>query len=81
VNHADAFRIDKRKWDQKALAYVFYREGGEGPIRKAIIDDLKYAQAGQVLEGLLANFHGELIEKQAEAQEPAQTDSPSAADH
>ncbi len=80
VNHADAFRIDKRKWEQKALAYVFYREGGEGPTRKATIDDLKYAQAGQVLDGLMANFHGELIEKQAEAQEPAQTDPPSAAD-
>ena len=75
VNHADAFRIDKRKWEHKALAYVFYREGGAGSTRKAVIDDLKYAGAGQVLAALEANFHGELIEKQAAPGEPAPGDS------
>ena len=72
VNHADAFRIDKRKWEHKALAYVFYREGGAGSTRKAVIDDLKYAGAGQVLAALEANFHGELIEKHAAPEEPMQ---------
>lgn len=75
VNHADVFRIDKRKWEHKALAYVFYREGGQGSTRKAVIDDLKYAGAGQVLDALLTNFHGELIEKQAAPEKPAQGDS------
>lgn len=75
VNHADAFRIDKRKWEHKALAYVFYREGGAGATRKAVIDDLKYAGAGQVLAALESNFHGELIEKQAAPVEPASADT------
>lgn len=59
--YADAFRIDKRKWDKQGLAYVFYREGAAE--RKAVIDDLQYEGAGRVLEQLLAGFHGELIEK------------------
>lgn len=75
VNHADVFRIDKRKWDVKALATIHYREGGEGGTRKAIIDDLKYAGAGQVLAALESNFHGELIEKHAAPEEPMQADS------
>ena len=72
VRYADAFRVDKRKWDIKALAYVFYRANGSE--KKAVIDDLKYDGAGRVLERLLANFKGELVEKVAD--EPAESAAP-----
>lgn len=74
VKHADAFKIDKRPWDLKGLAYVHYRAGGTGPARKAVIDDLKFAGAARVLEQLLASFHGELIEKAEEPEEPVPSD-------
>jgi hypothetical protein len=61
VRFADAFRVDKRKWDVKALAYVHYRENNIE--KRAVVDDLKFDGAGKVLERLLANFKGELIEK------------------
>lgn len=67
----EVFRIDKRKWDNKGLAYAWYREGGSGPERKAVIDDLKFDGAGRILDRLLASFSGELIEKVAD--EPAET--------
>ncbi len=60
VNYADAFRLDTRKWDDKGLASVWYRE--DGSERKAVIDDLKFDGAGKVLDRLRASFHGELIE-------------------
>lgn len=63
VRFADAFRVDKRKWDGKGLAYVWYREGPDGPSKKAVIDDLKYDGAVHVLDRLMAVFRGELIEK------------------
>lgn len=63
IRFADAFRVDKRKWDNKGLAYVWYRESQGGAEKKTIIDDLKYDGAVHVLERLLANFKGELIEK------------------
>jgi hypothetical protein len=77
VFFADAFRIDKRKWDNKALAYVWHKPEG-GSASKVVIDDLKYAGAGLVLDRLMANFKGELIEKQADPVEnspEASTDS------
>ncbi len=63
VAYADAFRVDKRNWAVKGLASVYYREGGQGPGKKATIDDLKFDGAGKVLERLLLNFKGELIDK------------------
>ncbi len=63
VKHADVFRVDKRPWDTKGLAYVWYRSGGEGPERRAVIDDLKYEGAAWVLDDVLASFRGELLEK------------------
>ena len=66
VNFADAFRIDKRPWEVKGLAYVYHRPGGAsgaGGGSRAIIDDLKYDGAARVLDLLLASFKGELIEK------------------
>lgn len=64
VNYADVFRVDKRKWDKKGLAHAYYRAGGVE--QHAVIDDLKFEGAGRVLERLLAQFSGELIEKVAD---------------
>lgn len=77
VNYADAFRIDKRPWDVKGLAYVFHRPGGAagtGTGSKAVIDDLKYDGAAKVLNLLLARFKGELIEKVTDSEEPPATE-------
>ncbi len=70
VNHADAFRIDARKWENKGLAYVSYREGADGLVQKAVIDCLKFQDGEKVYDQLIANFHGELIEKRMDADEP-----------
>jgi hypothetical protein len=74
VRYADAYRIDKRKWDVKALAYVYYKEQGAGPERKATIDDLKYDGAGRVLDRLMEHFKGEIIEKVIEEEEEVETE-------
>jgi len=63
VAFSDVFRVDKRKWDNKGLAYVWHRKDAGGRDKKAVIDDLKYGGADKVLERLLAGFRGELIEK------------------
>lgn len=62
VLFAEVFRVDKRPWDTKGLAYVWHRPEG-GAEKRVIIDDLKFQGAVHVLEQLLANFKGELIEK------------------
>ncbi|MDB6005237.1 MAG: hypothetical protein JWR15_2224, partial [Prosthecobacter sp.] len=77
VAYADAFRVDKRKWAVNGLAYVHYREGGEGSEKKVKIDDLMFDGAGRVLDRLLASFKGELIDKVPD-EEP--TESPSERD-
>ncbi len=66
VFYADAYRVDKRLWDNKGLAYVWHRPAPGGKETRAVIDDLKYAGADKVLNGLLARFKGELIEKIAD---------------
>jgi hypothetical protein len=62
-------RIDKRKWESKGLAYLYYEaEGGEE--RKAKVDGMVYGQfkeedgapAEQLFQRILRNFSGELIE-------------------
>lgn len=63
VRFADVFKVDKRKWDNKALAYVYYRTSPEGPVQKAVVDDLKFDGSGKVFDRLMKNFSGELIEK------------------
>jgi hypothetical protein len=78
VNYADAFRIDKRPWEVKGLAYVFHRPGGAegtGSGSKAVIDDLKYDGAAKVLDLLMAKFKGEIIEKVAEPDEEDSNDA------
>lgn len=56
------FEIDTRKWDKKGLAYVRYRNES-GSEKRAVIDDLKYKEADEILDRLLANFSGRIIEK------------------
>lgn len=69
IPFTQAFRIDKRKWDNKGLAYVWYKESPSATEQKAIIDDLKYEGAVRVLNRQMAHFKGELIEKKAEEPE------------
>jgi hypothetical protein len=63
VRYDQVFRVDKRKWEHKGLAYVHYREAEGAPTRRVAIDDLMYGGAGKVLKRLLSQFKGELIEK------------------
>lgn len=74
INYADVFRVDKRKWEHKGLAYAWYRTQGMAA-QRAVIDDLKYAGADQILARLLSRFNGELIEKisapETAAEQPA----------
>jgi len=72
VPFASAFRIDRRKWDHKGLAYVFYRDG-DGREQRAVIDDLIYGGAVKVLDRLSANFKGEVIDL-AKTAEPGTTE-------
>ncbi|MDB6120958.1 MAG: hypothetical protein JWO08_4739, partial [Verrucomicrobiaceae bacterium] len=69
---------DKRKWAVNGLAFVHYREGGEGSEKKVKIDDLMFDGAGRVLDRLLASFKGELIEKvldEEPVESPPESDS------
>ncbi len=75
VRFADVFKVDKRKWDNKGLAYAYYRTSEGGAEQKAVIDDLKFDGAGKVLDGLLAQFSGELIEKLPDEEESAPEDT------
>lgn len=62
VLFSSAYRIDKRKWDNKGLAYVHYRDD-KAKERRAVIDDLKFGGADKILERLMTNFEGELVER------------------
>jgi hypothetical protein len=61
ILYSDVFRVDKRKWEHKGLAYAWHRS--DGSEKRAVIDDLKFGGADKVLERLLVRFSGELIEK------------------
>lgn len=63
VRFVNVFKVDKRKWDNKGFAYAHYREGEGRAAHRAVIDDLMYGGAGRVLDRLLSQFNGELIEK------------------
>lgn len=62
VHYKDVFRVDKRKWEHKGLAYAWYHTAS-GAEKRAVIDDLKFGGADKVLTRLLGRFSGELIEK------------------
>lgn len=64
IPFASVTRIDKRKWDNKALAYLWWKDGNT--TRKAVIDDLVFDGAGKVLDRLMGQFHGELIDLERE---------------
>jgi hypothetical protein len=76
VYFANVFRVDKRKWDNKGLAYAWYRETDGGPEKKAVIDDLKFDGAARILDRLIARFKGELIEKIPDAPASNSVDTP-----
>ncbi|OYW77063.1 MAG: hypothetical protein B7Z37_05970 [Verrucomicrobia bacterium 12-59-8] len=65
IRYTDVFRVDKRKWEHKGLAYAWHRGQG-GKEKRVVIDDLKYSGAERILERLLSRFSGELIEKVSE---------------
>ncbi len=76
VRFATAYRVDKRKWDNKGLAYVHYRDENEKE-KRATIDDLKFAGADAILDRLLENFDGELIARvSTEANEQVEASDP-----
>ncbi len=72
IRFADVFRVDKRKWEHKGLAYAWHR--ADGAEKRAVIDDLKFGGADKVLERILSRFNGELIEK-TDSATPAQHES------
>ena len=74
VPYAGVVKVDKRKWDNKGLADVYFREG-VGPQRKAVIDDLKFGGAGRILDRILKDFDGELIERAPELDEEEAADA------
>jgi hypothetical protein len=63
IRIAQVYRVDKRKWENKGLAYLWYRETEMGPAKRAVIDDLKFGGADRVMDRVLSGFRGELIEK------------------
>ncbi len=70
IPFASVTKIDKRKWDNKALAYLWWQD--QNTSRKAVIDDLIFDGAGKVLDRLLAHFHGELIDLERPSEPPDQ---------
>ncbi len=57
---SEIYEVDKRKWDDKGLASVRFK--GEGGAGKVPLDDLKYDGGEKILERILENFEGDLIE-------------------
>ena len=61
-------RIDKRKWDTKGMALVYYNQDGEE--KKAKIDGMVYGQfkeedgapAEKLFRKVMENFKGEVME-------------------
>lgn len=68
IMYSEMTRIDKRKWDTKGLALVYYQEGGEE--KKAKIDGMVYGQfkeedgapAEKLFSRVMENFKGEVLE-------------------
>lgn len=68
ILYSEMTRIDKRKWDTKGLALVYYQAGGEE--KKAKIDGMVYGQfkeedgapAEKLFSRVMENFKGEVLE-------------------
>lgn len=75
IAYSDMVRIDKRKWDTKGLALVYYNDGGEE--KKAKIDGMVYGQfkeeegapAEKLFAYVMERFKGEVIEYVEEEEE------------
>ena len=59
-------KIDRRPWKLKGLAKVYYQQNGN--TKKASIDDLRFKGADAILERIQANFTGEILDLEEEAQ-------------
>jgi hypothetical protein len=77
LKFSEITRIDKRQWQRKGLAFVFHGS----PTRRSRIDGMTYggfksedgAPAEALMQRLLANFHGELVDYvDEEPAEPAE---------
>jgi len=63
-------RIDRRKWDTKGIALVYYKDEEDGEEKKAKIDGMVYGQfqeedgapAERLFERVMENFKGEVLE-------------------
>lgn len=68
ILYSDMIRIDKRKWDVKGLALVYYKDGSEE--KKAKIDGMVYGQfkeengapAEKLFSKVMEHFKGEVVE-------------------
>lgn len=68
IPYSDMVRVDKRKWDSKGLALIYYQDGGEE--KKAKIDGMVYGQfkeeegapAEKLFSKVMENFKGEVLE-------------------
>lgn len=79
VRYTDVTCVDKRKWGNKGLAYVHYRQTEGALSRRVTVDDLMFGGAEKVLNRLLSQFKGELIEQEPE-EEPDEAQPPEARD-
>jgi hypothetical protein len=75
VPFASATRIDRRKWEHKGLAYVYYTDD-KGREKRAVIDDLVFGGAVKVLDRLVANFKGDIIDLEKTEEESAAAAEP-----
>jgi len=68
IPYMDMIRVDKRKWDTKGLALIYYKDGGEE--KKAKLDGMVYGQfkeedgapAEKLFSRIMENFKGEVME-------------------
>ena len=68
ILYPDMVRVDKRKWDTKGMALIYYNDGGEE--KKAKVDGMVYGQfkeeegapAEKLFSKIMENFKGEVME-------------------
>ena len=68
IPYEDMVRVDKRKWESKGLAMIYYK--GEGGEKKAKVDGMVYGQfkeeegapAEALFQKVMSHFSGEVIE-------------------
>lgn len=78
VLYSDMIRVDKRKWDTKGIALVYYM--AEGEERKARIDGMVYGQfkeedgapAEKLFSRVMDHFKGEVLEYVEEEEDEAE---------